>query len=93
VKMKEKFLAVSEKNAKTPNFNPVPELQDLISQLPAPQRASSELLFNHLKRVCDNTNGEVKPFHLGSCFGGLYRTWFPLILPNCPQVFTGPKKE
>jgi len=68
--------------------NIISDLRKLLAQLQVPHRASAELLFNHLKRVCDNSNAEILPFHLASCFGGIYITWIPLFLPICPEVFT-----
>jgi len=90
-KLRDQFMTVAESKAK--GQDPVPELRKLVAQLPPPHRASSELLFMHLKRVRDNSHGEVLPFHLGSCFGGLYRTWFPLFLPVCTEVFAPEKKS
>jgi len=65
-------------------------LQPLIQKLPKCNKATLELLIPHLKRVCDKSNGEIKPGHIGSVFGGSYKIIFPLVINHCGVLF--PKK-
>jgi len=82
--LKSQFISVTEMK----EDQQLGALQQLIAQLPSCNKATLALLVPHLCRVCENSNGEIKPAHLGAVFGGTYRTLFPLLIKYCSQIFT-----
>jgi len=82
--LKNQFLSVTEMK----EDQQLGALQELIVQLPPCNKATLALLVPHLSRVCENSNGEIKPGHLGAVFGGTYRTVFPLLIKYSKQLFT-----
>eukprot|EP01125_Pyxidicula_operculata_P012740 TRINITY_DN4195_c1_g1_i5.p1 TRINITY_DN4195_c1_g1~~TRINITY_DN4195_c1_g1_i5.p1 ORF type:complete len:209 (-),score=31.12 TRINITY_DN4195_c1_g1_i5:19-645(-) len=83
-KLKEQFWAVAE----LPEDQKLPTLKKLVSQLPPCQYSILSLMLPHLLRVCNNSRGNIKPFHLGYCFGGTYKQSLPVVVPYAFDLFT-----